>query len=60
MLVVDDHPVNREVLVRQLDLLGVAADTAEDGVEALEAWQRAAATRRCSPTSTCRAWTATS
>ena len=39
MLVVDDHPVNQEVLVRQLDLLGVAADTAEDGVEALEAWQ---------------------
>ena len=39
VLVVDDHPVNLEVLVRQLDLLGVAADTAEDGVEALEAWQ---------------------
>jgi signal transduction histidine kinase/CheY-like chemotaxis protein/HPt (histidine-containing phosphotransfer) domain-containing protein len=39
VLVVDDHPVNLEVLVRQLDLLGVAADTAEDGVEALESWQ---------------------
>ena len=38
MLVVDDHPVNREVLVRQLDLLGLATDTANDGVEALEAW----------------------
>jgi CheY-like chemotaxis protein len=38
VLVVDDHPVNQEVLVRQLDLLGVAADTAEDGEEALEAW----------------------
>jgi CheY-like chemotaxis protein len=37
ILVVDDHPVNREVLVRQLALLGVAADTAEDGIEALEA-----------------------
>ena len=24
MLVVDDHPVNREVLVRQLELLGIA------------------------------------
>ena len=48
------------MLVRQLDLLGVAADTAKDGVEALEAWAGAAATRRCSPTSTCRAWTATS
>ena len=41
VLVVDDHPVNQEVLVRQLDLLGVAADTAEDGVEALEAWSAA-------------------
>jgi CheY-like chemotaxis protein/HPt (histidine-containing phosphotransfer) domain-containing protein len=38
VLVVDDHPVNREVLVRQLDLLGVAADSVNDGVEALEAW----------------------
>ena len=38
LLVVDDHPVNREVLVRQLRLLGLAADTAEDGSEALAAW----------------------
>ena len=38
VLVVDDHPVNLEVLVRQLELLGVDADTAVDGVEALEAW----------------------
>jgi CheY-like chemotaxis protein len=38
VLVVDDHPVNREVLVRQLELLGVAADTANDGVEAWAAW----------------------
>ncbi len=38
VLVVDDHPVNREVLVRQLDLLGIDADTAVDGVEALAAW----------------------
>jgi CheY-like chemotaxis protein/HPt (histidine-containing phosphotransfer) domain-containing protein len=35
VLVVDDHPVNREVLVRQLALLGVEADTAEDGIAAL-------------------------
>jgi signal transduction histidine kinase/DNA-binding NarL/FixJ family response regulator/FtsZ-binding cell division protein ZapB len=41
ILVADDHPVNREVLVRQLELLGVAADTANDGVEALEAWSAA-------------------
>ena len=38
VLVVDDHPVNREVLVRQLELLGLAADTANDGAEALAAW----------------------
>jgi CheY-like chemotaxis protein/HPt (histidine-containing phosphotransfer) domain-containing protein len=38
LLVVDDHPVNREVLVRQLKLLGLGADTAEDGGEALAAW----------------------
>jgi PAS domain S-box-containing protein len=38
VLVVDDHPVNREVLVRQLALLGIASDTAEDGEQALAAW----------------------
>jgi len=38
LLVVDDHPINREVLVRQLRLFGLAADTAEDGNEALKAW----------------------
>jgi PAS domain S-box-containing protein len=40
VLVVDDHPVNQEVLVRQLELLGVEADTAADGVEALELWSK--------------------
>ena len=40
VLVVDDHPVNQEVLVRQLDLLGIAADTAVDGIEALDAWSK--------------------
>jgi len=40
VLVVDDHPVNQEVLVRQLELLGVEADTAVDGVEALEMWSK--------------------
>ena len=58
VLVVDDHPVNREVLVRQLELLGLAADSADDGVEALEAWA-AGRYATCWPTSTCRAWTAT-
>ena len=38
LLVVDDHPINREVLVRQLALLGLAADTAADGGEAIAAW----------------------
>jgi signal transduction histidine kinase len=38
ILVVDDHPVNREVLVLQLKLLGFETDTANDGVEAFEAW----------------------
>jgi CheY-like chemotaxis protein len=41
ILVADDHPVNREVLVRQLELLGIASDTVNDGVEALEAWAAA-------------------
>jgi len=38
VLVVDDHPVNREVLVLQVELLGLAADAAADGDEALAAW----------------------
>jgi CheY-like chemotaxis protein len=39
LLVVDDHPVNREVLMRQLGLLGLTADTAVDGIEALALWR---------------------
>lgn len=39
VLVVDDHPINREVLVRQLLVLGVTADSAADGAEGLEAWR---------------------
>jgi CheY-like chemotaxis protein/HPt (histidine-containing phosphotransfer) domain-containing protein len=38
VLVVDDHPVNREVLVLQLKLLGIAADTADNGADAIAAW----------------------
>ena len=34
-LVVDDLPLNREILARQLTSLGAIADTAEDGVAAL-------------------------
>jgi PAS domain S-box-containing protein len=38
VLVVDDHPINRDVLVGQLRVLGVSADTASDGKAGLEAW----------------------
>lgn len=38
VLVVDDHPINREVLVRQLQVLGVGADSAADGRDGLRAW----------------------
>jgi CheY-like chemotaxis protein/HPt (histidine-containing phosphotransfer) domain-containing protein len=37
--VVDDHPVNREVLIRQLAILGIDSDSAVDGEEALAMWQ---------------------
>jgi signal transduction histidine kinase/CheY-like chemotaxis protein/putative methionine-R-sulfoxide reductase with GAF domain/HPt (histidine-containing phosphotransfer) domain-containing protein len=40
VLVVDDHPVNREVLVLQLKLLGIVADSAVSGADALQAWAR--------------------
>ncbi len=39
VLVVDDHPTNRLVMVRQLDALGYAAETAEDGIQALALWK---------------------
>jgi PAS domain S-box-containing protein len=39
LLVVDDHPTNRFVLMRQLASLGYAAQAAADGQEALAAWQ---------------------
>jgi|GEM_PF-2092630 len=35
ILVVDDHPVNRLLLVKQLEQLGITAIAANDGVEAL-------------------------
>jgi len=38
VLVVEDHPVNREVLVLQLKLLGITAEAVENGVDALAAW----------------------
>ena len=39
VLLVDDHPVNRMLLLRQLRTLGYAGQTAEDGVQALEMWK---------------------
>ena len=38
ILVVDDHPVNRRMMARQLNVLGYAVLTAADGREALELW----------------------
>ena len=37
ILLAEDHPVNREVIQRQLHLLGYAADVVETGAAALEA-----------------------
>jgi len=39
VLLVDDHPVNRMLLLRQVRTLGYAAETAEHGIEALEMWK---------------------
>ena len=39
VLVVDDHPTNREVLTRQLARAGFACETSFDGEDALERWQ---------------------
>ncbi|MCM0019008.1 MAG: response regulator, partial [Tagaea sp.] len=41
ILAVDDHPVNREVVARQLARLGYCADTAASGAEALRMWRQA-------------------
>jgi two-component system, NtrC family, sensor kinase len=40
ILLVEDHPVNRDVILRQLRLLGYAADAAENGVAAMKALQQ--------------------
>jgi CheY-like chemotaxis protein/HPt (histidine-containing phosphotransfer) domain-containing protein len=39
ILVVDDHPTNREVLTRQLARAGYACETSIDGEDALERWK---------------------
>src|SRR3954471_6830943 len=40
LLIVDDHPVNLAMLQRQLKVLGLEADTATSGREALQKWRR--------------------
>ncbi|MDB5798718.1 MAG: sensor hybrid histidine kinase [Paucimonas sp.] len=39
VLLVDDHPTNRTLLMRQLHVLGYNGETAENGVEALAKWR---------------------
>ena len=39
ILIVDDHPTNREVLTRQLARAGYACETSVDGEDALERWR---------------------
>ncbi|PWC32624.1 DUF3369 domain-containing protein [Azospirillum sp. TSO35-2] len=39
ILVAEDHPTNRQVIQRQLALLGHAMEAAEDGVQALALWR---------------------
>jgi CheY-like chemotaxis protein/HPt (histidine-containing phosphotransfer) domain-containing protein len=39
VLVVDDHPINRLLLMRQVTMLGYANETAAEGREALELWK---------------------
>ena len=38
-LLVDDHPINRMLLLRQVNTLGYAAETASDGEQALALWK---------------------
>ena len=38
-LLVDDHPINRALLLRQVNKLGYAAEAAEDGAHALALWK---------------------
>ncbi|WP_160974017.1 ATP-binding protein [Thalassovita mangrovi] len=39
VLVVEDNPLNMAVLTRQLELLGIEFETAENGAEGFEKWQ---------------------
>ncbi|MCX7168433.1 MAG: ATP-binding protein, partial [Rhodocyclales bacterium] len=39
VLIVDDHPINRKLLARQIELLGLRAETTENGEAALAQWR---------------------
>ncbi|HUW39219.1 MAG TPA: ATP-binding protein, partial [Rhodocyclaceae bacterium] len=39
VLLADDHPTNRALLARQVRTLGYAAESAENGMEALDKWK---------------------
>jgi CheY-like chemotaxis protein/HPt (histidine-containing phosphotransfer) domain-containing protein len=39
VMVVDDHPTNRALLLRQVQALGYAGEVAEEGAEALALWK---------------------
>jgi two-component system sensor histidine kinase EvgS len=39
VLLADDHPTNRALIVRQVNMLGYAAESVENGVEALAKWK---------------------
>ena len=40
ILVIDDHPINQSLLMRQVKFLGYSPESAVDGVQALEKWQQ--------------------
>jgi len=40
VLLVEDNPINRELIQQQLEALGFTVDTAEDGKEGLLAWRQ--------------------
>ena len=42
ILIADDHPTNRSLIERQVNLLGYAAESASNGVEALAKWRSGA------------------
>ena len=39
ILVAEDNPINQKVILRQLEVLGYAAEVASNGVEALQLWR---------------------